>query len=87
MQFFASHAAQRSNTQVWFQLSDLPWAPTYTFDSTRIYSAQYLSMCAHVCVYVCVSVVLCVCACACVCVCVCVCVFASHVHSPGQALA
>ncbi len=35
MEFFASHAAQRSNTQVWFQLSDLPWAPSYAFDSTR----------------------------------------------------
>ena len=35
MEFFASHAAQRSNTQVWFQLSDLPWAPSYVFDETR----------------------------------------------------
>lgn len=35
MEFFASHAAQRSNTQVWFQLSDLPWAPSYAFDESR----------------------------------------------------
>jgi hypothetical protein len=35
MNFFRSHAAQKSNTQVWFQLSDLPWAPTYSFNEAR----------------------------------------------------
>ena len=35
MNFFRSHAAQHSNSQVWFELNMLPWAPTYYFDSTR----------------------------------------------------
>ena len=35
LNFFKSHAAQRSNTQVWFQMSDLPWAPSYSFNEAR----------------------------------------------------
>ena len=33
--FFRSLAAQRINTQVWFQLGDLPWHPTYSFNAAR----------------------------------------------------
>jgi hypothetical protein len=35
LNFFSSHAAQHSNSQVWFQLDDLPWAPEYTFNEAK----------------------------------------------------
>ena len=33
MLWFESLAAQHSNSQVWFQLDDLPWAPSYVFNA------------------------------------------------------
>ena len=43
--FFKSLAAQRINSQVWFQLGDLPWHPTYSFNAAR--TAVSLNTLAH----------------------------------------
>eukprot|EP01050_Picozoa_sp_SAG11_P001730 SAG11_NODE_79_length_17750_cov_28.445980_6_plen_390_part_00 len=35
MSWFESLADQHINSQVWFQLDDLPWRPTYTFNAAK----------------------------------------------------